>query len=292
MVLATDLPVKEASYFVTKSKQVAILTTSASKRLAIDIADYVEKTEHQKVRIIDIFKDTQYTPITPSEIIVSHGQEIDPNAPGVVIFTSGTSGPPKGAIQSRAYMYSAALATADAYGVTHKDVMLNVLPVHHATGIGLNIFPFLVSGSCIEFRSGSFDPSWMWERWKQSTITFFSGVPTMYVRMMRYYEQNIARLPDEVTMDYKRGVMQLRVMLCGSSSLPGPTQDFWTKMRGGKMILTRYGGTELGIIFSVALDPGYAPSGSVGTPFPGVDVKLSDGNEGEILVKSPFMFSK
>ena len=58
------------------------------------------------------------------------------------------------------------------------------------------------------------------------------------------------------------------------------------------MILTRYGGTELGIIFSVALDPGYAPSGSVGTPFPGVDVKLSDGNEGEILVKSPFMFSK
>ena len=58
------------------------------------------------------------------------------------------------------------------------------------------------------------------------------------------------------------------------------------------MILTRYGATEFGAVFKVPLHPRDIPDGSVGEVVPGLDVKLSEGDEGEVLVKSPYMFSK
>lgn len=67
----------------------------------------------------------------------------------------------------RSFVFDCALSVADHYRLAEDDVMLHVLPVHHATGVGINFFPFLISGSRIEFRSGGFDEVWMWERWKQ-----------------------------------------------------------------------------------------------------------------------------
>jgi len=176
--------------------------------------------------------------------------------------------------------------------VTPNDVILHVLPVHHATGLGINFFPFLISGACIEFRGGGFDPTWMWERWRQGGLSFFSGVPTIYMRMMRYYQEEIAKLPEDVKAEYVKGANQFRAMLCGSSALPRPMQDFWTRLRGGRMILTRYGATEFGAVFKVEADDRNIPKDSAGKVVAGVDVKLSDGDEGEILVKSASMFSK
>lgn len=192
----------------------------------------------------------------------------------------------------RGFVHDAALAVADHYQLNENDVILHVLPVHHATGIGITFFPFLISGSCIEFRSGSFDSKWMWERWRRGGLTFFSGVPTIYMRMMRYYEDNLSKLPPGQLQAYIVGARQFRGMLCGTSALPRPFQEFWTSIRGGKIILTRYGATEFGAVFKVPLDPGSTPDGSVGEVVPGLDVKLSNGDEGEVLVKSPYMFSK
>jgi malonyl-CoA/methylmalonyl-CoA synthetase len=69
-------------------------------------------------------------------------------------------------------------------------------------------------------------------------------------------------------------------------------QEFWTSIRGGRIILTRYGATEFGAIFKVEAGDKSTPEGSVGKVVSGIDVKLSNGDEGEILVKSPSMFSK
>lgn len=223
-------------------------------------------------------------------MLISASRYLSDNSAGVVIFTSGTTGPPKGAVMRRAYVHDCALSVADHYDVSPSDVILHVLPVHHATGLGISFLPFLISGSTIEFRSGSFDPAWMWERWRRGGLTVFSGVPTIYMRMMRYYEQKLKSLPEGG--EYVRGVREFRVMLCGSSALPRPMQDFWTEMRGGRIILTRYGATEFGAVCKVNLEPGQTPRGSVGKAFPGVDVKLSEGEEGEVLVRTPHMFSK
>ena len=171
-------------------------------------------------------------------------------------------------------------------------MVLHFLPVHHATGITVTLLPFLYSGGCIEFRSGGFDPAWTWERIKKADLDFFSGVPTIYMRLMQYYEQHLRQNPE--SEEYAKGARRIRAMLCGTSALPRPLQQKWTALRHGEGILTRYGGTEFGNAFSVTpwLAKEGVPDGSVGRKGPGVDVVLSEGDEGEILMRNQLLFSK
>ncbi len=109
---------------------------------------------------------------------------------------------------------------------------------------------------------------------------------------MQYYEQVLSKRPE--ASEYERGAKRIRAMLCGTSALPRPLQQKWTALRGGSGILTRYGGTEFGNAFTVTpwLAKQGVPDGSVGTKGPGVDLKLSNGNEGEVLLRTPIMFNK
>jgi acyl-CoA synthetase (AMP-forming)/AMP-acid ligase II len=134
----------------------------------------------------------------------------------------------------RGYVHDAAQAIADHYEICETDVLLHVLPVHHATGNGVMFFPFLISGSLVEFRSGSFDAAWMWDRWRRGGLTFFSGVPTMYMRLERHFEQSLAGLLLERLEWYILGARQFRAMLCGTSALPGPISQFWTKSEAAR----------------------------------------------------------
>ncbi|KAL2067354.1 hypothetical protein VTL71DRAFT_1779 [Oculimacula yallundae] len=288
--MAASIPVEEAAYFVTKSRQVAILTSGSSSELGTAISDYVKKHHSQIVQTVSVQPNLPQSSLSHGCMVISSNQYLSDNSAGLVIFTSGTTGPPKGAVMRRGIMFEGAIAMADHYDITPSDVILHVLPVHHATGIGISFFPFLVSGALIEFRSGSFDPDWIWQRWRKGGTTFFSGVPTMYMRLMRYYEQHLKCRKD--AEEFVRGIQEVRAMTCGSSALPKPMQDFWTSIRDGKIILTRYGATEFAAVFMVALDPRGTPDGSVGKHVPGIDVKLSEGEEGEILVRSSQMFSK
>ena len=203
----------------------------------------------------------------------------------------------KGSVMRRSFVFDCALEIADHYRLNQSDVMLHVLPVHHATGVGINFFPFLIAGARIEFRSGGFDEAWMWERWKEGAadsrrrLTFFSGVPTIYMRMRRHYERTLSKLPVKELSRYTAGARQFRACLCGTSALPKPINDFWTTLMQ-KRIVQRYGATEFGAIFKVHLSDENVPDGSVGEAASGVDVKLSEGDEGEVLIKSPHMFCK
>ncbi|KAF7719779.1 Uncharacterized protein PECH_006882 [Penicillium ucsense] len=211
------------------------------------------------------------------------------NGASAVIFTSGTTGPPKGAVQRRTWLTGNAEADADFYRITEQDVVLHVLPVHHASGVGLTFLPFIIAGACIEFRSGSFDAAWTWERWRRGGLSFFSGVPTIYMRLMRYFEEAIASRPPEERVEYVAGARNIRTMLCGSSALPGPVQDFWENLRQ-LPILIRYGATEFGTVIKTDLDPSGTPRNSVGRVVESVSLRLED--DGHLLVKCPYMFSK
>jgi long-subunit acyl-CoA synthetase (AMP-forming) len=228
-------------------------------------------------------------PISAEDVFISSDRMLDMNGASAVIFTSGTTGPPKGAVQRRTWLTGNAETDADFYRITEKDVVLHVLPVHHASGVGLTFLPFLTAGACIEFRSGGFDTAWTWERWRRGGLTFFSGVPTIYMRMMRYYEENIANQAPKIRDEYVAGARSIRTMLCGSSALPGPVQEFWEDLRQ-LPILTRYGATEFGAVIKTDLDPTGTPRNSVGRVVESVSLKLED--DGHLLVKCPYMFSK
>lgn len=229
------------------------------------------------------------TLIPAEDIVISSDRVPDMNGACLVIFTSGTTGPPKGVVQPRSYLTSYAGADAAHYNITENDTVLHVVPVHHATGVGLTLLPFFIVGACIEFRSSSFDAARTWERWRQGGLTFFSGVPTMYMRMMRHYEETIAKKPPEVRDQYIAGARGVRVMLCGTSALSAPVEQFWRELRN-KPILTRYGCTEFGTVLKTDPDSEETPPNSVGRPVAGVSLKLT--SEGHLLVKSPYMFSK
>ncbi|KAJ5793927.1 hypothetical protein N7457_000526 [Penicillium paradoxum] len=288
--MAATVPPEEAWYFLSKARCVALVAGSASEQTAQSTIRFMGESKGIHIPCISpIASHFSPTLVPADEMVISSDKVPDMNGAALVIFTSGTTGPPKGAVQRRSYISGSGEADAAHYQITEKDTVLHLLPVHHATGAGLTFLPFLAAGACIEFRSGSFDVAWTWERWRQGSLTFFSGVPTIYMRMMRYYEENIAHQAPEVRDQYIAGAREIRVMICGTSALPAPVQDFWHELRD-KPILTRYGATEFGAVIKNELDFNGTPPNSVGRVAEAVSLKLTD--EGQVLLKSPYMFSK
>lgn len=193
-------------------------------------------------------------PFPLGRIIISSDHELSLSAPGLVIFTSGTTGPPKGALKKRSFYMNNSETFANWWRLKEDDVVLHVLPVHHSTGLSVTFLAPLISGARVEFGSKArFSAEAMWERWIQGGLTVFSGVPTMYQRMIWYYEDEIlAKKGPKEAERYAKAARAFRLLLCGTSALPYSLQTKWIMILGGqKRILERYGGTEFSGIFSV-----------------------------------------
>jgi malonyl-CoA/methylmalonyl-CoA synthetase len=280
---------------VQKSKQVVVLSSSAASSLASTVVASIKQKHISDLKNITVLPHLGQKKISALDMVISSNPPLSDSSAGVVIFTSGTTGKPKGAVLRRSYTHFTAEAIGEGYDIDHNDTLLHVLPVHHTTGLGTSFFPWMVAGGIIEFRSGpSFSPEWIWNRWVQGGITVFSGVPTIYMRLKWHFEQNIANLPDEEKQKFITAANQIRILKCGSSALQKDVQIFFTKLRNRRPILTRYGATEFPGCIKVPsnIDPTTLPADCVGMVVPGVEVKLSNGGTGELLVKSPYMFSR
>ena len=252
MLAAPDIPVKEAVYYATKSKAIAVVVAAKSAKKGKELQREMVGKSNSGYALVAIGTHVMRPCLPVSEIIISSGPYEDLNKSALVIFTSGTTGPPKGAVRRLGFLVDVAVGFSDHYDVVQGDTVLHVLPVHHVTGITATLLPFLWRGGCIEFRSGGFDPEWTWERFRRRGLSHFSGVPTIYMRLMQYYQQRLVKLPTETQSEYVRGATEVKAMMCGTSALPRPLQQKWTRLRGGKPVLTRFGGTEFGNVFSVS----------------------------------------
>jgi malonyl-CoA/methylmalonyl-CoA synthetase len=235
------------------SRGVASLTTSTRAALGKELEECIKKSSTSSFSSINIGPHIGRPPLLPGDIIISSDLQLDSNGSALVIFTSGTTGQPKGVVKRRAAVYNAALAVADSYQLGENDTIMHITPVNHASGIGLALLPFLLSGGCVEFQIESFDAGRLWERWREGGLTFFSGVPNIYMSMLQYFEKHISSLPAEQLKEYIAGANQFTGMLCGTSALPQQLQQKWTELRGGRILLTRYGGTESSAVFKVPL---------------------------------------
>ncbi|KAJ6309006.1 hypothetical protein OIU76_018574 [Salix suchowensis] len=157
-------------------------------------------------------------------------------------------------------------------------------------------------GSTVEFMP-KFSVRGVWQRWRESyppngskaddAITVFTGVPTIYSRLIQGYE---AMDPDQQAASAS-AARQLRLTMSGSSALPLPVMQEWEAITGHRL-LERYGMTEFVMAISNPLR-GVRKAGTVGKPFPGVQVKIAeDPNEndttgvGELCIRSPSMFKE
>ena len=155
--LNANQPVDAASYYVQKASMPVVLTASASLELGRALESRFN------CLCMPIKSSLSRLKLNASEVMLSSDLPPNPNSPGLLIFTSGTTGPPKGAVIRRGALFRDTF-TLDLQ-IQEDDVLSHLLPVHHATGIWVGFFPWMYHGACIEFKSGGFDPEWTWNRW-------------------------------------------------------------------------------------------------------------------------------
>jgi malonyl-CoA/methylmalonyl-CoA synthetase len=198
----------------------------------------------------------------------------------MILYTSGTTGRPKGVVVTAANYAAQIESLLTAWEWTREDRALLVLPLHHVHGIVNVLGCALAAGAACDILP-QFETEPAWERLASGEITVFSAVPTIYRRLIQSFDA----APPEVQRARAAGCRRVRLMMSGSAALPVRTLERWRTI-SGHTLLERYGMTETGMILSNPLHGRRRP-GLVGTPLPGVEVRLV---EGEIEVRGPGVF--
>lgn len=214
-------------------------------------------------------------------------------APALIVYTSGTTGAPKGVVLPRTAVRSTLDALAGAWHWDAADVVLHGLPLFHVHGLILGVLGPLRHGGTVH-HLGRFTPDALGDalrEWQGSRPVVVFGVPTNYTRLADAAESD---------PDLARTVGTARLLVSGSAALPVREHDRITRLTGHHVI-ERYGMTETLMNTSVRVDGPHRP-GTVGVPLDGVDLRIVDESGaridardgstiGEIQVRGPNLFT-
>jgi malonyl-CoA/methylmalonyl-CoA synthetase len=214
-------------------------------------------------------------------------QEPPADSPALVVYTSGTTGPPKGVVLPRRAVASNLDALAGAWHWTDDDVIAHALPLFHVHGLILGTLGPLRRGGAVH-HLGQFSPAAVTAA-LSGPATMLFAVPTMYHRLAAAAEADPA---------LARALGRARLLVSGSAALTRVDHDRMAAVTGQR-IVERYGMTETLMNCAVRAD-GDRRAGWVGPPLDGVDLDLmdddglpvpSDGETiGEIVVRGPNLF--
>ena len=216
---------------------------------------------------------------------------VDAHRRAMILFTSGTTGRPKGVVTTHANIEAQITSLVEAWEWEPDDRILLTLPLHHIHGIVNVIGCALWSGARCDILP-SFDAGAVIDRLATGDLTLYMAVPTIYHRLIAHLDQ----AADMDNAQFREGIGGLRLMVSGSAALPIPVLERWREL-SGHTLLERYGMTEIGMGLSNPYRGERIP-GSVGMPLPGVEVMLvddegsevSEGVPGEIRVRGPTVF--
>jgi len=211
-------------------------------------------------------------------------ETISESADGLLMYTSGTTGKPKGVVLTHGNLVAGGNNTAIAHQLTPQDRALCVLPLYHINGLCVTLMGPLVSGGSVVLPE-KFSASSFWNQIVANDCSWFSVVPTQISYLL--HEKN-----NKNAMDLN--LEKVRFGRCASAPLSPDVQIAFEK-RFGIPIIETMGLTETAAqILSNPLPPGIRKTGSPGIPV-GNDVIIADenqkelkpGQEGEILVRGP-----
>lgn len=216
-------------------------------------------------------------PVTPPEVVIRPEDDA-----AAILYTSGTTGKPKGALLTHHNLASNVASIHEALHLTAgEDVLLVVLPMFHAFAatVGM-LFPLL--NGCTIVPLPKFDPVHVANAIAEHEVTFFMAVPSMYSVLLR--------LPDEAADK----LASLKVCVSGAAALPVEVMEQF-EAKFGKAIHEGDGPTECSPVTCVNPIGGLRKPGSVGLSVPRVDMDIRDdegrplppGEIGELCVRGP-----
>ena len=276
--LAVSHPPAELEYVIRDSGAAVVVGDKASEATLMPLA----RAAHARFVSAD---DALHA--TPAEGLPHLGS----NRRAMIIYTSGTTGRPKGAVSTHQIIGAQIASLVEAWRWTPSDHLLLVLPLHHVHGIINGLGSALAVRATCE-TAPAFDADHVWGRLASGEVTVFTAVPTIYHRLIASWDA----APPEVRRRRSEGVRGLRLMMSGSAALPVKTLERWREI-SGHTLLERYGMTEIGMALANPLNGERRP-GRVGTPLPGVEVRLVDesgtevesGTPGELEVRGASVF--
>lgn len=203
--------------------------------------------------------------------------------PCLILYSSGTTGWPKGVVHTQVNMASALNALKDCWRLNSDDVVINMLPLFHIHGLVFATLATWLAGGCVRIED-AFDPRQALDTIGQGTV--FMAVPPMYYRL----------LDEPGFREAAKTWTGVRLFTCGSAPIrPEVLPELESIL--GRPVINRYGMTEAHIITSLPLD-GPWRQGSVGLPLAGIELRVAtgDGAEanvgevGSVIIRGPNLF--
>jgi malonyl-CoA/methylmalonyl-CoA synthetase len=202
--------------------------------------------------------------------------------PCLIMYSSGTTGWPKGVVHNHANISSSLEALRSCWRFSADDIVVNVLPLFHTHGLSFATHLSLLSGACLILED-NFDPLKTLEVIDRGTV--FMAVPTIYYRFLEQPEFRKAA----------KSWSQVRLFTCGSAPIrPEVLPELESIL--GRPVINRYGMTEAHVITSLPLD-GPWTRGSVGLPLNGIELRVEEDLQqdpevkvGTVLLRGPNLF--
>ncbi|KAK3086669.1 hypothetical protein FSP39_021664 [Pinctada imbricata] len=239
------------------------------------------------VKVIDMPGSEQYSGIQVRPMTFTPVEKVaDVDDPALIIYTSGTTGPPKGVVLSHRNLITNMNDmiqewewNSSNYKGTAPDIILHCLPLHHVHGVVNALWTPLFCGAIVymlpRFNVGlvmkllatsSFNKftgeeySLIWKGSQIPEVSIFMGVPTMYAKLIEYYEEHYE---PQINTNSASGLMlkhtittkfsNMRLMVSGSAALPESIMKKWHQI-SGHWLLERYGMTEVGMALTNPLN--------------------------------------
>ena len=206
--------------------------------------------------------------------------QLDENAAAAMCYTSATTGDPKGVVYSHRalFLHSYGLCMADAFALSERDTILQLIPMFHANGWGIP-YAGIMTGSRLVFCGRHLQPSDIAMLIENERATFSAGVPTLWMTLYSHLES------------HPHDIASLRMVVVAGAALPRQFVELYEK-KYGVHIMLGWGMTELTPIgtltslkshhMSLPDDERFQVMSRHGLPLPGVDVRIVDAGQKEL----------
>ncbi len=280
--LGTRLTPRELAFIVGDAGLSALVygegfaETVAALREETDVPRWIALDAPAAAGDLSWAAELQQPPDRPFERTRCDGEDLH-----ALLYTSGTTGKPKGVMVPHRMTAWNGWNTAICWGLTESDVSPVFTPLYHAGGLGAFLVPILAAGGTIVLHAG-FDPAEVWATVAKERCTVVLGVPTIWKMLLEHPSFESADLSS------------IRWLISGGAPLPLYLVDAYQER--GIVFKQGYGLTEVGVnCFAMSVEESVAKKGSIGRPLMMTDAKLIDeegrevpvGEVGELCLRGP-----